>query len=107
MEGGAGSEDSPENTGLGYEGEEEADAVMSHLVLDDRSWFLTDSFNENQPYVVAEAATRDPNELFLSPVMAYTQNKHLAVLPMVLNGRRLGAFLLLFKSPEPPKIPPR
>ena len=28
----------------GGKGEEEADAVMSHLVLDDRSWFLSESF---------------------------------------------------------------
>ena len=33
--------------------------------------------------------------------------QHLAVLPVLLNGRRLGAFLLLFKSPEPPKFSPR
>jgi len=32
------------------------------------------------------------------------QNKHLAVIPMVANGRRLGAFLLLFKSEAPPKL---
>lgn len=30
--------------GLGQKGEEEADAVMSHLVLDDRTWFLAESF---------------------------------------------------------------
>ncbi|GAB5036658.1 ankyrin domain protein [Nannochloropsis oceanica] len=99
-EGGAGGSPSTKD-------EEEADAVMSHLVLDDRTWFLDESFKDNKPLVVAEAAGRDPNDLFLSPLMAYTQNKHLAVLPVLLNGRRLGAFLLLFKSPEPPKLSTR
>lgn len=32
------------NGGVGQKGEEEADAVMSHLVLDDRTWFLAEAF---------------------------------------------------------------
>lgn len=81
--------------------------MLSHLVLDDRGWFLAKPFTEGAPLVIANASERDPNDLFLSPVLAYSQNRHMAVVPIAIDGRRLGAFLLMYKGQDEPKLSPR
>lgn len=82
----------------------EPNDAWSHLVLDSREWFIKQVFESGKALVIENAGDKDPNEFFLSPLMSLRKNgnKHMAIVPFIVEGRPLGACLCFYSTPEVP-----